>query len=79
MKLMTKELEKSLPAMYSMEGVEDKEAVVKYFNPAGAGTWYGIEYDPEHRIFFGYADIGYGGEYGDFSLDELESISLFGG
>ena len=49
MKLMTKEIEKKLPKLYETENipVEDKVAVVKYFNPCGAGTWYGIEYDPD--------------------------------
>ena len=77
MKLMTKEIEKKLPKLYETEDipVEDKVAVVKYFNPCGAGTWYGIEYDPEEKLFFGYAEIT-DGEFGYFSLPELESINL---
>ena len=77
MKLMTKEIEKKLPKLYETENipVEDKVAVVKYFNPCGAGTWYGIEYDPEEKLFFGYAEIT-DGEFGYFSLKELENINL---
>ena len=77
MKLMTKEIEKKLPKLYETENipVEDKVAVVKYFNPCGAGIWYGIEYDPEEKLFFGYAEIT-DGEFGYFSLKELENINL---
>lgn len=78
MKLMTKEIEKMLPALYETDGNEDKKVIVKYFNPCGSGTWYGIEYSPEERLFYGYVDF-YGdgnGELGYFSLDELESIVL---
>lgn len=78
MKLMTKEIEQMLPALYATDGKEDKQVIVKYFNPCGAGTWYGIEYNPEEKLFFGYVDL-YGdgnGELGYFSLVELESINL---
>lgn len=78
MKLMTKALEKKMPKLYETEKSEEKIAIVKFFNPCGAGTWYGIEYDPEERLFFGYVDLGNPdfAEYGYFSLDELESIKL---
>lgn len=81
MKLMTKEIENRMPKIRETESIRcaDKIAQVKFFNPCGAATWYGIEYDPEYRIFFGYVNL-YGtpgdGEYGDFSLDELESVRL---
>ena len=81
MKLMTEEILKQLPKLYSTENVplEEKIAVVKYFNPCGPATWYGIEYDPEEKLFFGYADL-FGdetcAEYGMFSLTELENINL---
>ena len=76
-KMLTKELEKKLPRLYETENipVEDKIAYVKYFNPMGAGTWYGLEYDPEEKLFFGYTIIT-DGEFGYFSLNELESIQL---
>jgi len=76
MKLMTKEIERRMPAMGETEGKGDEAIVqVKFFFPAGAATWYALEYDPEARIFFGLADLyGDGGELGDFSLDELESV-----
>ena len=42
MVLMTKELERAFEKspLYSKDGQgEEAEIVVKYFNPAGAGTW----------------------------------------
>lgn len=77
MKLMTKAIEKNLPPLYSQENKDPKEVRiwVKFFNPMGAGTWYATEYDPEQRLFFGFAKIT-DGELGYFSLDELESVKL---
>lgn len=73
MKMLTKEIEKRLPALYSQEKNPDPTVQVKFFNPAGSWTWYGIEYDPEQRLFFGLVD-GFEKEMGYFSLDELESF-----
>lgn len=73
MKLLTKEILKSFEAVSSQEHKKDPIVIVKYFNPTGAGTWYATEYYPEERIFFGYAEI-LEGEWGYFSLDELESF-----
>lgn len=33
-------------------------ALVKYFNPYGAATWFFSEYDPDYDEFFGYCDLG---------------------
>ncbi len=81
MQLMTKGLEARFASIGSQEGNEDPIVVAKFFNPAGAGTWYATEYIPEERVFFGYASI-FGDEcdeWGNFSLEELESIKGFGG
>ena len=82
MKLLTKKLEKTLPALYSQDGKGD-EAIVyaKFFNPMGAATWFVTENDPESRMFFGFADLfgqgeAGGAELGYISLDELESLKL---
>jgi hypothetical protein len=72
MKLLTKEIKKRLPKLYEMEGVEDPVVQVKFFNPCGRGTWYGIEYDEEKKLFFGLVALDYP-EKGYFSLEELES------
>jgi hypothetical protein len=73
MQLLTKALLKKLPKLYSQENVKDPLCVVKFFNPTGVGTWYGIEYDPEEKLFFGYAKIS-DAELGYFSLIDLESF-----
>jgi hypothetical protein len=78
MKLLTKEIENTFTKIGSQEGTPDPVVVCKFFNPVGAGTWYATEYDPESRIFFGYAAIfgDHNDEWGYFSLDELESLKL---
>ena len=74
MKLMTKELEKKLPSLGETDGEKNPIIQVKYFDPTGSWTWYGIEYDKEQRLFFG-AVQGFEFELGYFSLDELESVT----
>jgi len=76
MKLLTKELEQRFASVGSQENVKDPLIIAKFFNPAGAGTWYATEYNPEERIFFGYASIfgDWNDEWGYFSLDELQSF-----
>lgn len=76
MKLLTKEIEARLPAIGSQEDNPDPMVQVKFFNPTGGGTWYGIEYDPENRLFFGYVTGLVEDELGYFSLDELENVKL---
>lgn len=75
MKLLTAANRKALPALYSQENVADPIVHVKFFNPCGAATWYATEFDGED-IFFGWADLGWGGELGNFSLSELAGIKL---
>lgn len=76
MKLLTKEIAKSLPARYSQEDLGLEAVIrVKFFTPDSSWTWYATEYDPEDRLFFGFVTSGLcpEGELGYFSLDELES------
>ena len=79
MQLITKELEKRFKKIGNQEKIkiEDKVVVAKFFNPAGAGTWLAIEYEPESKMFFGYVSIfgDHNDEWGYFSLAELEEIS----
>lgn len=49
---------------------EGAVALIKLFNPTGAGTWYIAEYDPESRNAFGLAVI-HEAELGYFSMAEL--------
>lgn len=76
MKLMTKEVAKKIPALYSQEEAGlDAIAHVKLFYPAGAATWYLSEYDPETGLAFGWADLtGSSGELGYVSIPELQEF-----
>tara|TARA_R100000995_G_scaffold27458_1_gene11973 strand:+ start:3940 stop:4242 length:303 start_codon:yes stop_codon:yes gene_type:complete len=75
MKLLTKKILKKLPKFYETEEVAlaDKKLIVKFFDPCGFWTWYGVEYDSEQEVFFGYVE-GYEKEWGYFSLAELKSV-----
>ena len=74
MKLLTKAIEKKLPALYSQDGKGDNAKVyVKFFTPWSNWTWYATEYDPETGDFFGWVE-GHAKEYGYFNLYELQSI-----
>ena len=75
MKLMTKEIEISLPKLYSQENVEDPIAHVKFFDPCGSFTWYATEFDGKDT-FFGkvFSHLCPEGELGYFSLSELQSV-----
>lgn len=75
MQLLTKELLKRFEKVGSQENISDPIVIAKFFNPAGAGTWYATEYDPESKEFFGYVSIfgDWNDEWGSFALSELES------
>jgi len=74
MKLLTQELRKKLPPLYSQDGKGGKSvAHVKFFTPDSNWTFYGVEFDGEDR-FFGLVD-GHCKELGYFSLSELESVN----
>jgi hypothetical protein len=69
MKLLTRELLKKLPPLYSQENVEDPLVICKFFYPDFSWTWYAIEFDRKD-LFFGYV-AGDFPELGYFSLSEL--------
>lgn len=75
MKLLTKEIEKKLPSMYSTEDVslQNKKLIAKFFCPWNHWTWFAVEYDPKNKIFFGYVSGDFD-EWGYFSLDELQKL-----
>lgn len=74
MKLLTKELLKKLPALYSQDGKGDEAvAYAKFFTPDSNWTWYATEFDPETGTFFGLVD-GAEKELGYFTLAQLESV-----
>jgi hypothetical protein len=70
MELLTPELRKQLPQLYSQEKEPDAIAYVKFFNPCGRWTWYATEFDGEDT-FFGLVK-GSEEELGYFSLSELQ-------
>lgn len=73
MVLLTKEVLKKLPPLYSQEekGLE-AVAIVKFFTPDSNWTWYATEFDGED-LFFGLVD-GFEKEIGYFRLSELKSV-----
>jgi hypothetical protein len=85
-KLLTKELRKKLPKLYSQENESDPFVICKFFTPDANWTWYALEgssvdrdglYDTEKEkvefLFFGLV-IGLEIELGYFSLSELQSV-----
>ena len=76
MKLLTKNLMDRFHKVGNQEDEKVPLVIAKFFNPAGAGTWYATEYDPETNIFFGFVSIfgDHNDEWGSFSLEELESF-----
>tara|TARA_Y100000817_G_C16651966_1_gene453264 strand:- start:239 stop:706 length:468 start_codon:yes stop_codon:yes gene_type:complete len=74
--IMTREIEKALPAMYATDGIplEEKTAYAKYFTPTSNWTWIAFEYDPKTRDIFGgvQSPNTYGQwELGYTNLDQL--------
>lgn len=78
MMLITKEIAKKLPSLYSNENKDPSEITVplKLFNPCGAQTWFITEMNPETGIMFGYVTGMDFDELGYVSLDELKSLRL---
>ncbi len=78
MKLLTKELRKQIPALYSQENVKDPMVICKFFDPAGSWTWYAIEGQEEECdhgrdfLFFGFV-VGFDAELGYFTLSQLRT------
>jgi hypothetical protein len=77
-KLLTAEIERRLPPLYSSESVPlaEKLIVAKFFDPCGHYTWYVVEGERQEDgdwLFFGLVQ-GDCPEWGYFSLSELESV-----
>lgn len=72
MELLTKELRRRLPPLYSSESIKDPQVICKFFLPDFSWTWYAIEFDGTDT-FYGYV-AGDESEVGYFSLSELTSI-----
>ena len=74
MQMLTNVIRAKLPVLNETDGVPaaEKVCVVKYFQPWGSWTWYAVEFDGKD-IFFGLVD-GFELEWGNFSLQELQSV-----
>jgi len=73
MKLVTQEIRKKLPPLYSQDGKGGKAVVyAKFFTPDSGFTFWVTEFDGKDT-FFGLVD-GHCKELGYFSLSELESV-----
>lgn len=80
MKLMTKEIEKKLPSLYSQEKVSNPKIIVKFFHPLSSWTWFVTEGDRQKDgdfLFFGLVD-GFEKELGYFTLKQLEEVEVKG-
>ena len=49
MKLLTKQIINEFRKTGSQEGSKTHKIIVKFFNPAGAGTWYATEYNEKEK------------------------------
>jgi hypothetical protein len=76
MKMMTKEVEARIPALYSQEKNSNPTVQAKFFTPWSNWTWYVTEGEKQEDgdwLFFGYV-VGQEKELGYFTLSELQSV-----
>ena len=77
--LLTKEIKKALPPLYSTEDtpLDEKKIIVRFFNPMGNQSWEiaeGSEQEDGDWLLFGLCDLGFGmAEWGYVMLSELQS------
>jgi hypothetical protein len=79
MELLTQEIKKILPKLYSQEEVEDPVCMLKYFTPDSSFTWFileGSETENGDWMFFAKvtSHLCPEGELGNVMLSELEQI-----
>jgi len=74
MELLTEELRRILPPLYSQERNKDPTVYIKFFTPDANWTWYVTEGSEEDGdfIFFGYV-IGPVEEWGYVALSDLQN------
>jgi len=77
MRLLTNEIRRRLPPLYTTEHEKDAIAQVRFFSMWSNWVWYATEFDGED-LFFGLVE-GFETEWGCFSLKELESVRGPGG
>ena len=79
MKLLTKEIEKTLPPLYSQDEVEDPICNLKFFTPDAGWTWFileGSEQEDGDWLFFAkvISPIVPEGELGYVTLSQLKTV-----
>lgn len=77
MRLLTNEMRRRLPALYTTQDDPDPIVQVKFFTPWTIWTWYVTEFDGID-LLFGLVE-GFETEWGYSSLAELEAIRGPGG
>ncbi|MHB8125995.1 MAG: DUF2958 domain-containing protein [Desulfitobacteriaceae bacterium] len=82
MKLLTKAIERKIPALYSTEEVDTKDTIVicKFFALGSSWSWYVVEGERQEDgdyMFYGLVN-GHEKEWGYFTLQELEAIKWHG-
>ena len=68
-----------LPGIYETEDTEIEDKIIHLHFFIGSSHWYIAEYDPKHRIFFGYAILNGDtrmAEWGYIPYDELRQIRI---
>lgn len=70
MQLLTEDLRRRIPALYSQQRDPDPMVICKFFDPTSAFTWYVIEFDGVDR-FYGLVK-GQEAEFGFFHLRTLQ-------
>lgn len=77
MELLTQALRKEFEShpLYSTEKNKDARSVCKFFTPTSSFTWHVFEFDGQDT-FFGFvtSSLCPEGEWGYFSLEELQSV-----
>lgn len=70
---------KEIPRLYSTEDISLEDKVIYGHFFLGGCDWYIAEYDPEDRLFFGYAILNedyQNAEWGYISYDELIELKV---
>tara|TARA_B100000287_G_C20600456_1_gene767847 strand:+ start:274 stop:585 length:312 start_codon:yes stop_codon:yes gene_type:complete len=77
MKLLTKEIIKKTPKLYSTENIKPDEKMItaKFFNPLGHEKWFLMELSEDNDIAYGLCVV-FEKELGIFSINELKEIKL---
>ena len=73
--LLDKHINQMVKNFQEQDGSKSFKAVVKLFNPAGIGTWYLSELNPDTNIAFGLSCL-HEKELGDVSLNEMQELKL---